>query len=221
MAGKYSPIDPVCLGVNRPAPNTPESVVGSVVVGNNADLMRSVADLWIRPDDVVADVTYGRGVFWRNIPGMPTFRFDANFGDDCRDLPLGDESVDVVVFDPPYRPTHGSTGMEKTGVGKAYRVGMESLNTINDILDLYRDGLIEAERILRPGGRVLVKCQDISYANRLHMVSMDVSRLMERAGLPMSDHFVLANSGQISSTKWQKQERARRRHSVLWVGVKG
>lgn len=221
MAGKYSPVDPVCLGVNRPAPNVPESIVGSAVVGGNADLMLEVSRLWIRPEDTVADVTYGRGVFWRRIPGMPTMRFDAKLGDDCRSLPLGDESLDVVVFDPPYRPTHGSVGFANTGVGKAYQVGVESLNTINDVLDLYREGIIEAERVLRPGGRVIVKCQDMSYGHRLHMVSMDVARIMEQSGLPVADHFILVNSGQISSTKWVRQERARRRHSVLWVGVKG
>jgi len=59
----------------------------------------------------VADVTYGKGVFWKDIPKdryklLPT---DLKDGVDCRNLPYKDGEIDCVVFDPPYMHTPGGT----------------------------------------------------------------------------------------------------------------
>jgi len=222
MSGRYSPENPVALGVPAPAVNMePHSPVSSLVVGDNSDLMKQVATLWVRPDDVVVDCTYGRGVFWKALPGFPTFGHDlAGDGTDLRNLPHGDATVDVVVLDPPYRPTHGSKSFQGHALANAYGLGGESLDTIKDVIALYAAGVAEAARVLRPGGRLLCKTQDMTYGHRLHLVSMDVLRLMTEAGLGMADQFILGNKTQLSSPKWKRQERARRSHSVLWVGVK-
>lgn len=51
----------------------------------------------------IADVTYGSGVFWRNVPtGTYTLKpTDIADGVDCRKLPYEKESLDCVVLDPP------------------------------------------------------------------------------------------------------------------------
>lgn len=188
----------------------------SAVTGNNADLLAAVTRLWITPGDVVVDATYGRGAFWTKTPSLPTYAFDAKTGHDLRALPLPDASVDVLALDPPYRPTHGSKSFGNV-LADAYALGTTNLDTINDVLALYRDGIQEAARVLRNGGRILVKTQDISYANRLHLVSLDVLRLLTDCGFALADQFVLTNSTRLGSTKWVRQERARRSHSVLWV----
>ena len=46
----------------------------SVCTTDNACLMAAAAQLYLRPDMRVADVTYGRGVFWRKID-VSRFRF--------------------------------------------------------------------------------------------------------------------------------------------------
>ena len=223
MSAKYSPIDPVALGSKTPCPNPVShgSPVTSALVGNNAALFAQVARLWIADGDVVVDATYGRGAFWKELPGLPTHGYDLATGTDLRDLPHEDASVDVLVLDPPYRPTHGSKKFAgSNALPRAYGLGEQKLDTINDVLDLYRGGMAEAYRVLRPGGRIMVKCQDISYGNRLHLVSLDVLRDMRGAGFEMADQFILVNTVRLPSSQWVTQERARRSHSVLWVGVK-
>ena len=86
-------------------------MVFSAHVGSNDDVFPQVLSLYVAPGSTVADVTHGKGVFWRNVPaGM--FRLlpsDAATGTDCRDLPYGDSAIDCVVFDPPYMHTPGGT----------------------------------------------------------------------------------------------------------------
>lgn len=85
--------------------------VTSVVIGTNADLIAEFARLCIRPDDVVMDVTYGRGKCWKKYqhPG-PFITHDLNTdGVDFRHPPEADHSVDVVVADPPHGAQGGRT----------------------------------------------------------------------------------------------------------------
>ena len=217
LRGKYSPDSPVAYGSPVPCPGKTTGVI-SVVAGSNAGLMEQVSRLWIVPGELVADITYGNGVFWKNLPGIKVQGSDIATGTDCRDLPYEDASYPVVVFDPPYQPMHGSPN-RSFGVGDSYRLGGTGLQTITDVLALYRDGMAEVARVLQPGGRALVKCQDMTYNHRLHLVSLDVLRIMNDAGLDLADQFILANRTRMPQ-QTRRQQRAHRGHSVLWVGVK-
>lgn len=224
VSRSYAPLDPVCYDRVPPAPNTPQYPVGSVVVGNNADLMEQVASLWIANNDVVVDATYGKGVFWRRSDQMADFTlrvYDRLTGHDLRSLPEEDDSVDVLVLDPPYRPTHGSKGFAgRDGMMTNYQLGLDDLHTINDVLALYRGGVQEAWRVLRPGGRIMVKCMDLSISSRLHLATLDVLEIIRDQGFKLADQFILVpKAGKLPSPQWKGQERARRSHSVLWVGV--
>lgn len=219
IKGKYSPTDPVAYGAAARCPNATTGVL-SALSGTNADLIEQAARLWIAPTDVVIDVTYGRGVFWRNLPHVAVKGTDiALDGTDCRDLPYESESVDVVVFDPPYQPVHGQPD-RSFGVGRSYRLNSaDPLQTIDQVLAFYVDGLREAARVLRKGGRVMVKTQDLTYNHRLHLMHLDVLRAMARAGLDLADMFVLLNKTRMPQPTL-RQERAHRAHSYLLVGVK-
>jgi hypothetical protein len=198
--------------------------VTSIVHGTNADLLRQAAKLWIGPDDRLIDVTAGNGVFWRGSGRYP-LASDIRPGAwihlvaDARQLPYRDASMDVAVFDPPYQPVHGQPG-RTFGVGSTYALGATGLQTISDVLELYRAGITECARVIKPGtGRLLVKCQDMTYNHRLHLVHLDVLRLMATAGVDLADMLVLANTSRMPQTT-RRQQRAHRAHSYLLVGVK-
>ena len=95
-----------------------------------------------------------------------------------------------------------------------------TLQTINDVLGLYEAGIAECARVLVPGtGRLLVKCQGMTYNHRLHLVNLDVLRRMTAAGVDLADQFILLNKSRMPQPS-QRQQRARRAHSYLFVGVK-
>lgn len=217
MRGRYDPVDPVAYGAPVKCPNETTGVL-STVAGTNAELMEQVARLWISPGDVVLDVTYGNGVFWRNLPDIKVLGTDLETGIDCRALPYDDASADVLVFDPPYQPLHGQP--DRTfGVGTSYGLAVAGLQTISDVMLLYSRGLGEAARVVRRGGRVLVKTQDLTYNHRLHLTHLDVLRRMVRAGFDLADMFVLLNRSRMPQPT-RRQQRAHRAHSYLLVGVR-
>lgn len=83
-------------------------LVLSAHTGTNDQVFPQVLSLYVEPGSTVADVTYGRGVFWRAVP-KDAYRLlasDLQDGVDCRDLPYESGSIDCVVFDPPPICTH-------------------------------------------------------------------------------------------------------------------
>jgi hypothetical protein len=49
---------------------TNELVLSASLDGNDA-IFPKILELYVRPGNVVADITYGKGVFWRNVPPEP------------------------------------------------------------------------------------------------------------------------------------------------------
>jgi hypothetical protein len=227
LRGKYSPDSPVAYGAPVKCPRyVPGEKITSAVQGTNADLMREAAKLWICPEDRLIDVTAGNGTFWSDTDVQPV-RSDIrqlsgiDLIADCRKLPYPNASMDVVAFDPPYQPVHGQPE-RSFGVSRSYGLteGPVVLQAISDVLGLYEAGIAECARVLVPGtGRLLVKCQDMTDNHRLHLVNLDVLRLMIAAGVDLADHFILLNKSRMPQPT-QRQQRAHRAHSYLFVGVK-
>lgn len=132
------------------------SAVPSVIRGSNGVLIATVARLGYLgdPDELVLDVTYGRGLWWTRYRPSNLIVGDGDF----RHLPQLDGSIPVVCFDPPYI----STGSRETSsVDNFYdRYGLGDLKGWRAIRSLIDDGLAECARVLAPGGYLLVKCMD-------------------------------------------------------------
>ena len=86
-------------------------LVFSAHAGGNENIFPRILSLYAPRSSIVADVTYGEGVFWRNVPDdwYVLLGTDIQTGTDCRDLPYGDGEIDCVVLDPPYMHTPGGT----------------------------------------------------------------------------------------------------------------
>lgn len=192
------------------------------VCGDNAELMERVASLYFRRGYRIADVTYGKGVFWRRI-NLEHYDFrpsdlktcpEAAF--DCRHLPYPDAWFDVVVFDPPYM--HGSGGV---GYESCYR-NAETTKGLGHaaVMQLYEESMAEAKRILKRNGLLLVKCQDEIESARQRWSHIEVYDIARRLSMVIQDLFVLTQK-QNPTIQSTDQRHARRNHSYMWVFKKG
>jgi len=205
-------------------PTTVESVVRCQ---RNGPLIAIAAQLWIRPHDHVVDVTYGRGLFWTHYRPAHLTAHDLTLdGVDFRHLPEADASVDVVVFDPPYIPQGGretSTLRNTAGItagsngGFLDRYGLlDGPRSRRELDALIADGMKEATRVLRPTGRLWVKCMDYISGGRYCTGRHHVVTTAVDLGLRQVDEFV-HHSGLGPQPDRAVQQHSRRAHSFLCI----
>jgi hypothetical protein len=200
-------------------------LVFSVYVGTNDEVFPLVLSLYVPKGSTVADVTYGKGVFWRNVPEgvyqlLPT---DLSTGVDCRELPYEACSVGCVVFDPPYMHTPGGTAHENHQNYEAYYRNNQanSQHKYHEaVLDLYFAAAREAWRVLMNGGIYVVKCQDEVCANRQRLTHVEIINELEKQGFVVEDLFVVVRNGRPGVSRILRQAHARKAHSYFLVFLK-
>lgn len=168
----------------------PETVQSVVQCQDNGPLLAAVAQLWIGPGDIVLDATYGRGLFWTKYRPARLVAHDlALDGVDFRQLPEADASVDVVVFDPPYIPQGGRETSTLPDFLDRYGL-VDVPKTHGELDDLLAAGIKEAARVLKPRGRLLVKCMDYVHGGRFRTGRHNVVRSALAVGLEQADEFI-------------------------------
>ena len=202
--------------MNQASLHLPSVVESVVATRTNGPLLAAAAVLWIREDDRVADVTYGRGNFWTEYRPNNLVPHDiAIDGVDFRNLPHDPSSFDVVVFDPPYIAQGGRDTstvpdfLDRFGLTNAPKSQAE-------MDDLIFDGIGEACRVLAPGGRLLVKCMDYINGGRYVQGRHKVVEWAMEFGMEQVDEFV-HYSGLGPQPPRPRQLHSRRAHSFLCV----
>ena len=199
-------------------------LVLSAYLASNEQVFPRVLGLYVAPGSVVADVTYGKGVFWRQIAPdrYRVLASDLADGVDCRNLPYEAGSVDCVVFDPPYMHSPGGTAHSKHDAFDAYyrnnRTGNRTRSKYHEaVIDLYVEGGREAYRVLRDLGVFIVKCQDEVCSNRQRFTHLELIREYGDLGFMAEDLFVVVRNNRPGVSRTKKQVHARKNHSYFLV----
>lgn len=218
-------------------------LIVSAHVGQNAELFQQIMALHVPEGARVADVTYGGGKFWKLIPPERYELFASDLveddapagpyvsyrgGIDCRELPYDDASLDCVVLDPPYMEGFfRRLGSQRAGGGthaafrKAYARGSKEhrsdIKYHDAVTDLYLRAGLEAWRVSKAGGRVIVKCQDEVSANRQRMTHVEIITGYEDMGFYCKDLFVLVRRNAPAVSRLVQQVHARKNHSYFLV----
>lgn len=215
---------------------TGPALILSAYVDGNAAIFPKILELHVPVGAKVADVTWGKGVFWKNVPQhlYHIVASDISMGIDCRSLPYEDASYDCVILDPPYMEGfYRSNEAHKAGMGTyrsfadAYSNGTEvdtkyvgTKKWQNAVIDMYKESSVEAYRVLKKGGVFIVKCQDAVSANLQWFTHVDIMYYCEHIGFYSKDLFIVVRTGTPSVSKIKKQVHARKNHSYFLVFVK-
>ena len=191
------------------------------VQGDNGDLMERVARVYLPDGCVVADVTYGLGVFWRKIDETQYHLLKSDIvprlpdvtAADFRFLPYEKEQIDVVILDPPYM--HGGATV-KPSINRCY---LNENGSGKSILELYREGIKEAHRVLKTGGLIMVKVGDEIESGKVQFAHINLHHQLEQMGFEVVQHFVLMRKS-IPAMRETYQLHARTNHSYFLLGKK-
>lgn len=208
-------------------------VTFSAYVAGNADVFPRVLSLHVPKGSKIADVTYGGGVFWKNVrkADYDVHATDIASGIDCRKLPYEALSFDALVLDPPYMEgLLRSSEHQKAGGGthQAFRNYYSNGDESNEggpkwhaaVIDLYTRAAREAHRVLRPRGVFIVKCQDEVSANRQWLTHVELINIFAEIGFYTKDLFVVVRHNRAIVARLLKQVHARKNHSYFLVFVK-
>jgi hypothetical protein len=198
-------------------------LVFSAHVETNDKVFPLILDLYVPPGSKVADVTYGKGVFWKGVgpDAYDVFGSDIKTGVDCRKLPYADEAFDAIVFDPPYMHTPGGTAHNGHQNFEQYYNNNGLVHPTKKyheaVLDLYFRAASEARRVLRPEGVYIVKCQDEVCANKQRLTHIELMNEYWRLGFLAEDLFVVVRKTRPGVSRLLKQVHARKNHSYFLV----
>ena len=199
-------------------------------LSDNSDLLPQILSLHVKHGARIADVTFGTGVFWKKVDTrlydfLPT---DLKTGVDARKLPYADNSLDAIVFDPPYMEglhrkdvAHLAGGGSHDAFREYYSNGEAStegeLKYHDRVIDLYMKVALEARRTLKEDGLFIVKCQDEVSSNKQKLTHVELIYGYEALGFYCKDLFVITRTNKPVVSRLLKQAHSRKNHSYFLV----
>ena len=185
------------------------------------EILENIKTLYLNGDNFQADLTYGNGAFYRK-SSSPELCFDIEPLSDhvieacSTSVPVKDESIKSVVFDPPFLTYVRAA---RKGNGSMIMAGRFSgYWAYTELEEHYRKTLKEVGRILEKKGIIVFKCQDIIHNHRMHCTHVNVINWALEHGLTLKDLFVLNAKRRLPAPNRKgKQKHARVFHSYFLV----
>lgn len=187
---------------------------------NEQDCIKSILDIHNGGKPIDLDPMYNKGMFYRDgIVEKPKLRFDlyatkngydAQVGD-ATNLPIGNESLDCMILDPPFMfGTHGQT--KNNVINKRYTM----FDSYEQMENCYIGIIKEANRILKKNGILIFKCQDYT-DSRTTMTHCLVWQWATIYGFYPKDIAILNINRDKIYNGSLKQKHLRKTHCYFWV----
>jgi hypothetical protein len=190
---------------------------------DQSEIIKDILKLHSPNGIIDCDCTYSIGNFYRETGiAEPQYKFDINpqvDGVECADarcLPLEDESISCLMFDPPFLATTGASLEKDKGNVINKRFGV--FPNEKELHQFYIDSLKEGYRVLKPNGIMIFKCQDKISSGKQYMSHVFICNEAIKCGFYPKDLFILLARNRIVAD-WQlkNQKNARKFHSYFWV----
>lgn len=179
-----------------------------------ADILLAIHKLYC-PNGFECDVTYSRGMFYKDTAFDPPLKFDLipqALGvqqADCRDLPLIGGTINSLVCDLPFLHAPGKESV----MGNRF----SGFASQAELRLCYRDAMKEFSRVLAPKGVLVWKCQDIIESGKPNWTHCHLWSWAYEFKLRPVDLFVQVSERVMQGHNHGKQVHARKNHSFWWV----
>ncbi len=190
---------------------------------NQQEIINNIIDLHIPSGLIDVDVTFGRGLFYKNEKvKIPPFRYDIKprissiIKCDCRSLPLKNSSINSIIMDPPFLSTSGKSlniDDESNKITKHFGVYPSE----KELFQFYVDSLKEFYRILKDKGILIFKIQDKVSGGKQYFSHTFVQNEAEKIGFYSKDLFVLLAKNRIIADWQRNQQHSRKFHCYFLV----
>lgn len=191
---------------------------------DQSEIIRGIIDLHIKSKRIDCDPTYSKGNFYKNTRiEKPKYIFDLfpqtedTVKADCRNLPLENNSIESLMFDPPFLATTGKSlkeGKDNNFINKRFGVYPSE----KELHKFYVDSMKEFYRILKEDGILIFKCQDKISSGKQYLSHYFIIQEAIKIGFYPKDLFILGAKNRIVAN-WQlkNQKNARKFHSYFIV----
>ena len=190
---------------------------------SQTEIIRDIIKLYVPQGFIDCDCTYSKGQFYKDgLIEEPKYKYDISpinetvVKADSRHLPLLDESINCLMFDPPFLATKGPSLKGEKGniINKRFSV----YPTEEELHQFYIDTLKEANRVLKDQGILIFKCQDKVSQGKQYMSHIFIYNEAVKLGFYPVDLFILLAKNRLVA-EWQvkNQKHARKFHSYFWV----
>lgn len=191
---------------------------------DNSEIIKNILELHSPQHCIDCDPTYSKGVFYTN-SGIepPKHKFDImpqtadTIQADCRNLPLKDNEIYCLMFDPPFVISKGKSLYVNKHGSNVISKRFSYFENPTELYDFYKSSLSEFYRVLKPNGILIFKCQDTVSSGIQYMSHIYIHNMAVRQGFYPKDLFVLNAKNRIISGKHKNQQHARKFHSYFWI----
>ncbi len=195
------------------------------ICDNEQQIISGILDLHCKTE-IELDPTYSKGNFYKGWSYTPRYKFDIKpqtpdtAQADAQSLPIGSNTINTMMFDPPFLATTGAS-LEKEDSSNKINKRFGVFPNEKELHTFYINCLNEFHRILKPEGILIFKCQDKVSSGKQYFSHVFVMNEAVKAGFYPKDLFILQAKNRIVAD-WQKanQKHARKFHSYFWVFVK-
>jgi hypothetical protein len=206
-------------------------LIVSAHMSNNSPVLDDILKLHVAENSVIADITYGLGAFWKDIDTTKYVLHgsDLKTGTDWKNLPYADNSIDVIVFDPPYIEgfyRKKATSLAGVGSHSAFQTAYSNSDVqTTSQTKKYHDAVIEAylsvipevNRVLKKSGKFIIKCQDEVSSNAQKLTHVELIYAYEHHKFYCKDLFVVMRNNKPNVSRILQQVHARKNHSYFLV----
>lgn len=187
------------------------------------EIIKWILDLHVPNHKIDCDCTYSKGVFYKGEIEEPTYKFDilpiddsVQYGD-SRNLPLEDNTLECIMFDPPFLATTGKS-LTENNEGNIINKRFGVYPSERELHQFYIDSMKESHRVLKDDGILIFKCQDKISSSKQYMSHVFVMNEAIKIGFYPKDLFILlAKSRLVADWQLKNQKNARKFHSYFLV----